>query len=86
MTLMIFCTAALSLFSDSASYIILLFSEWRILGKFSKEDQTEKITNDLKSAQSLKHLQVSKKGIKITAKQNIWEVERVADTEILANQ
>ena len=31
MPLMIYCTAALTLFSDSVSYITFLFSEWRIL-------------------------------------------------------
>ena len=30
MTLMIYCTAALTSFSDSVSYITFLFSEWRI--------------------------------------------------------
>ena len=30
MPLMIYCTAALTSFSDSVSYITFLFSEWRI--------------------------------------------------------
>ena len=30
MPLMIYCTAALTSFSDIVSYIIFLFSEWRI--------------------------------------------------------
>ena len=36
MPLMIYCTAALTLFSDSISYITFLFSEWRIANSIHK--------------------------------------------------